>query len=121
MAVDAPLGLAYFGPFAVRFTGEPRERIEIARSLPLVTDRLGGLGRPVECAQTIRRVLHRDLVFLERTGSIALLAQQIPEQLAHRIEAVLHCDVLLAAVLEIRGCAHELVRFLLVAPALRKP
>src|SRR5206468_8734936 len=43
------------------------------------------------------------------------------EQLAHRVQAVLHRHVLLAGVLELGGGAHELERLRLVARALRQP
>src|SRR3989449_8414922 len=115
------LHLAQLGAVTVRVARETCQLVEVVTRLFRVARRLRGLGHAVEAAQPHRRVLERGLVFLQRRFRLALRYQHVAEQLTHRIETILHRDMLLASVLEIGGGAHELQRVLLVALGLGDP
>src|SRR5256885_7737203 len=60
------LRLAQLGPIAVRVAGQTEQLLVVIACLLGVAGRLGRLGRAIEPAQSIRGVLERRLVFLER-------------------------------------------------------
>ena len=83
--------------------------------------RRGGLGGAVPAAEPVRCILYRHFILLEGRGSIAVGQQHVGQQLAHGIQAVLHRHVLLAAVLQVSGSAHQLLRLGLVTLCPRCP
>src|SRR5215470_16849330 len=103
LAGQALLGFAKLRPIAVGVLRELGEPLEVVARLLRVAGSLGGLGGAVEPAEPHRCVLQRGLVLLEGRGPLALRHQHVPQQLTHRVEPVLHGDVLLAGVLEIGG------------------
>src|SRR5215471_729095 len=115
------LQLAKLWPVAIAVPRKLGELLEVVTRLLCVTGGLRGLGRAVESAQSHRRVLQRGLVLLQGRGRLTLRHQHVSEQLAHRVEPVLHGDVLFAGVLKVGGRPHELEGVGLVALALGRP
>src|SRR5712692_5765469 len=115
------LHLAQLGPVAVRVACEARELLEVVTGLLRVAGGLGRLGRAIEAAQPHGGVLERGHVLLQRRLRLALCHQHVREQLPHRVQTILHRDVLLAGVFEISRGAHELQPVGLVTLAPREP
>src|SRR5262245_28921479 len=114
-------GLSDFRPFGIGVLGQIGELAEMGRGLVLQTGFLSGLRGAIEPAQSVRGRRVRSLVLFEGLRRLLLLKEQIAQQLAHRIEPVLHGDVLLAVVLEVRRGAHELQRFIFQSLGLSDP
>ena len=79
----------------------------VAARLVAVAGGLGRLGRAGEPAQPVRLALLRLLELLQRLGRLLHRQQHLAEQLARRQDTARRDDVLLVAVLEVGGRAHQ--------------
>ena len=113
--------LAHFGPGTVALLRKLFQRAAVSDDLRCVAHRCRRLRGAVPAAQPVRCVLHRDLVLLQRRGGVSVVEQHVGQQFTHRVKAVLHRDVLLAAVLQVGRRAHQFARLGLVALRPRDP
>src|SRR3954471_2614953 len=110
-----------FRPLGIGVLGQTYELAVIFRCLGLVAGGFRGARNSEERAIAIWSLLQRGLEFFQRCGWLTGLEQQFSQQFAERIEAVLHRHVLDAAVLAVRGCAHQLERLIARAFLQRNP
>src|SRR3984893_864547 len=120
-AASKGLGLADFHPTDIGVLGHLGKLSEICRGLLGLICGFRGLGCAVQAAQPVGRRYQRGLVFRERWSRLLLFEQQVAQQFAHRVEPVLHRDVLFAVVLQVRRRAHKLQRRLLLPLCSRHP
>src|SRR6266853_6810303 len=102
------LSLADFLPLGISVLGEVDQLAEVLGCLLAVACGVGGAGGSPVRAEAIGCLLERRLVLFQGSCGLPDLKQQIRQQFAERIEAILHCYVLEAAVFAVGGCAHEL-------------
>src|SRR5439155_25066607 len=99
-----------------RRIGLARQRDELLEVRGGLLAVAGGFSRARSAREApiaVRVLLERGLELVQRGRGLPTLEQQFAEQLAHRIESVLHRHVLDAAVFAVGGGAHELHPLLL--------
>src|SRR6266853_518858 len=101
------LSLADFLSLGIGVLGEVDEFAEVRGCLLAVACHVGGAGGSPVRAEAVRGLLERGLELGQGSCRLPHLKQQIRQQFAERIEAILHRDVLEAAVFAISGSPHE--------------
>src|SRR2546423_14874558 len=84
------LGLSDFRPLGIGILGQVGQLAEIVRSFLTVACRLGRTCSARECAEAVRGLLERGLELFQSGRRLPSFEQQLPQQLAERIEAIFH-------------------------------
>src|SRR6266853_771802 len=101
------LSLADFLSFGISVLGEVDQLAEVLGCLLAVACCIGSAcGSPVR-AEPVRGLFERGLVLGQGGCRLPHLKQEVRQQFAERIEAILHRDVLETGVLAVGGCPHE--------------
>src|SRR6266404_6291149 len=101
------LGLADFLPLGICVLGQVHQLAEVFGCLLAVACAVGSAGNSPECTEAVGGLLERGLELVQGSCGLPHLKQQLRQQFAERIEAILHRHVFEATVFVVGSWPHE--------------
>ena len=101
------LGYTDFLPLRIGVAGQVHQLAKVLGGFVVITCAVSGAGGSPEHAEAVGGLLERDLELVQGSSGLPRLKEELGQQFAERIEAVLHRHMLDAAVLAIGRGSHE--------------